>query len=421
MNRSLLRRIVGNDYAFTVLTKIVAVLIGVVSSSFSKRFLGPALEGELGYIDSILTIVAVVLNFGLYQPYPYYKRKNGPEVLTKFLNIYALQYVAYTVVGVAVALVFRSPIVIAVCIIAPIQVLANQLSFTIMVEDVKYKNVIYFSARVVNTAIIILAFFTLSPTLLIALGMIVVGDIITIFMTVRRLKRFGNPLKADLRFLKDIAFFGFVAMITTLLLTLNYRIDELMLKWMGIADTQRGFYRTGVSLASYGWLIPDAFREVLFSRTAKDDAIDDVTFSLKINFYITLCILGAILLFGKQVIGLLFGAAYLPSFDVTVILLIGVLSMSYFKLIGTLLLAQGKKGIYVGMLSGSVVVNIIANYLTIPIWGIEGAAWASVLSYTVAGGLFLLYFVRMYNVPFSRLFIIRRAEIKGALDKLRRR
>ncbi len=420
INKSTLRKIVNNDYTFTVFTKAAAVLIGLVASAFSKRFLGPTLEGEYRYINALLTTVAVVANFGLYQPLPYYKRQKEPDVLRKFLNIYALQFVIYAVVGGVLAVLLHDPSLTAVCLIAPIQVLANQLSFTIMVEDVKYKNVIFFTARIVNTTIIILAFFTLSPSLLVALALLVVGDLITIVLALRRLRHVGNPLKADLGFLRKILGFGFVAMLTTLLLQLNYQMDEMMLKWMGIAAEQRAFYGTGVSMASYGWLIPDAFREVLFSRTAKDDAIEDVTFSLKINFYLTVVMLVGIALLGKPMIGLLFGARYLPSFQVTLILLFGVLSMSYFKLIGTLLLAQGKKNMYLIMLAASVVVNIIANLFTIPAWGIEGAALSSVLSYTVAGAVFVIYFVRTYNVPLVSLFAVRRGEVKGLLDKLRK-
>ncbi len=74
MKNSVLRRVVNNDYAFTIFTKIAALLIGVISSSFSKRFLGPALEGQWRYIDSLLTTVAIAANLGLYQPYPYYRR-----------------------------------------------------------------------------------------------------------------------------------------------------------------------------------------------------------------------------------------------------------------------------------------------------------------------------------------------------------
>ena len=71
--KRIIRRVTDNDYLFTIFTKILAVLIGLVASFYSNRFLGPQLKGELGRISSLLSIVAVTANFGLYQPYPYYK------------------------------------------------------------------------------------------------------------------------------------------------------------------------------------------------------------------------------------------------------------------------------------------------------------------------------------------------------------
>lgn len=107
-------------------------------------------------------------------------------------------------------------------------------------------------------------------------------------------------------------------MITTLMLTLNYRVDTLMMGYMyHIPDTEIGFYSLGVSLSEYGWLIPDAFREVLFSRTAKDDAIEEVTMSMKVNFYLTLLMILGILVLGRPVIRILAGAEYLPAYPVT--------------------------------------------------------------------------------------------------------
>ena len=390
--KSMVRRLTANDYVFTIFTKIAAVVIGLIASSYSNRFLGPALKGELSRISSMLSIVAVTANFGLYQPYPYYKRQNEPDVLDKFLRIFAFQFLAYTVIGLAGVAIFDSFALAAVCLIAPIQVLANQLSFMIMVEDVKFKNVIFFTARITNTLITILAFYTMNRTILVALALIVIGDLITVVFALARMRRMPNPLRADLRFAAKIVPFGFVSMVTTLMLTLNYRVDTLMMGYMfGIPDTEIGYYGLGVSLSEYGWLIPDAFREVLFSRTAKDDATGEVTMSMKVNLYLTFLMIAGILLLGRPVICLLAGAEYLPAYPVTVLLIAGIIPMSYFKIIGTLLLAQGKKYVYLGMLTGSVVVNILCNMFTIPLWGKMGAALASVISYAVAGGCFLVY------------------------------
>ena len=423
--KRMVRRLTDNDYIFTIFTKIMAVLIGLVASSYSNRFLGPELKGELGRISSMLSIVAVTANFGLYQPYPYYKRQNEPDVLNKFLRIFLLQFVLYTVIGGLGATVFDSFELTAVCLLAPVQVLANQLSFMMMVEDVKFKNAIFFTARITNTLITILAFYTMDRTILVALALVVVGDVITIVMALLRMKRMPNPFKADLKFAAKIVPFGIVSMITTLMLTLNYRVDTLMMGYMfHIPDAEIGFYSLGVSLSEYGWLIPDAFREVLFSRTAKDDAIGEVTMSMKVNFYLTILMIAGILILGRPVIYLLAGAEYLPAYPVTVMLIAGIIPMSYFKIIGTLLLAQGKKGVYLGMLTGSVVVNIICNVFTIPLWGKMGAALSSVISYAVAGGLFLLYYLRTYDIPLRDVFVFsekERSQLMGKLNAVRRR
>ena len=413
------RKLTGNDYVFTIFTKIMAVVIGLIASSFSNRFLGPELKGQLGRISSMLSIVAVTANFGLYQPYPYYKRQQEPDVLNKFLRIFLLQFLFYTLLGVAGTFVFHSFELTAVCLLAPIQVLANQLSFMIMVEDVKFKNVIFFTARITNTVVTILAFYTMDRTIMVSLALVVIGDIITIVMALIRMKRLPNPFRADLRFAVKIVPFGIVSMVTTLMLTLNYRVDTLMMGYMyNVSDTEIGYYTLGVSLSEYGWLIPDAFREVLFSRTAKDDAIDEVTMSMKVNLYLTVLMILGILALGRPVIRLLAGAEYLPAYPVTVLLMLGVIPMSYFKIIGTLLLAQGKKYIYLGMLSSSVLVNIVVNMITIPLWGKMGAAAASVASYTAAGLLFLGYYLHTYKIPLRDVFLLKESEIRGLKLKL---
>lgn len=146
--------------------------------------------------------------------------------------------------------------------------------------------------------------------------------------------------------------------------------------------------------------------------------------SLKVNFYLTAVMLLGILVLGRPVIYLLAGRAYMPAYSVTVLLIAGILPMSWFKIIGTLLLAQGKKGVYLGMLSVSVVVNIICNAFTIPLWGKMGAALASVISYLVTGILFLAYYLRMYRLPLSSVFILSPAErerLRVKIDRVRAR
>ena len=159
---------------------------------------------------------------------------------------------------------------------------------------------------------------------------------------------------------------------------------------------------------------------MLFSRTAKDDAIDEVTMSMKVNLYLTVFILLGILVLGRPAIWILAGSEFLPAYPVTVLLAFGIIPMSWFKIVGTLLLAQGKKYVYLGMLTASVAVNIICNMLTIPLWGKMGAAAAAVASYTAAGILFRGYYLHAYQIPVSRVFVLKASERNKLAAKLRR-
>ena len=75
-------------------------------------------------------------------------------------------------------------------------------------------------------------------------------------------------------------------------------------------------------------------------------------------------------------------------------------------------------GVYLGMLSASVLVNIFCNMLTIPLWGKMGAAVASVVSYAVAGFVFLGYYLRTYSIPLSAVFVFSPAEKAKLMSKL---
>ena len=50
----------------------------------------------------------------------------------------------------------------------------------------------------------------------------------------------------------------------------------------------------------------------------------------------------------------------------------------------------------------------------------EGAAIASVLSYTVAGALFLIYFMRSYSVRAADVFLLRKSEVQRIVKKFKR-
>ncbi len=109
-------------------------------------------------------------------------------------------------------------------------------------------------------------------------------------------------------------------MYTTLLISINYKVDVILLKFLNINLIEIGLYTVGVSLAEYGWLIPDIFKDVMINKTAKKDDIDNMTFSLRISSTMMILVFAFIIVGGKHMLMILFGSAFIGAYSVTVII-----------------------------------------------------------------------------------------------------
>src|SRR5699024_1226951 len=62
----------------------------------------------------------------------------------------------------------------------------------------------------------------------------------------------------------EIIKYSSISMLNDLLTNLNYNLDIIILSFF-VSKSQIGIYSLAVSLASMTWIIPDAFKEVLFN------------------------------------------------------------------------------------------------------------------------------------------------------------
>ncbi|MBQ2811987.1 MAG: polysaccharide biosynthesis C-terminal domain-containing protein, partial [Clostridia bacterium] len=100
---------------------------------------------------------------------------------------------------------------------------------------------------------------------------------------------------------------------------------------------------------------------------------------------------------------------------------IGAFPMAMFKLLGIVLISQGKRGAHFVSLAVSAAINVAANIYAIPIWGMYGAAWASVLSYTVCGTVLTAYFCKTYSFGLKELFLPSKSDIAKIKKLIKRK
>lgn len=395
----------NNEYIVSILSKIILVGLSFTNSIIINRYLGPELRGEYAFILNVSNIITIILGFNVASSYPYFSKKYGVSIIKKFINIIFIQTGIYVFAAIIFSLFLQNDLLMSILVISIILQFSNQLDFMSIITNVNKRNIIMIISAFINTAILFYLFFNTKSSLDYIIGALLLFNVIKILFYIINNKFIpAKKLETSLPLL-DVFKFSFFPMIISLFTIFNYNIDVVILK-LFVDNREIGLYSAAVTLASTLWIIPDAFKDVLFNKTAKNDSIKAIILSIKVNVYISLLVILGFVFIGKAFISLVYGVEYLDAFYVSVVLLIGTIPMIFFKMINTLYQAIGKQKYSFYILFISVLLNVIINFLIIPILGILGAAISSVLSYMICGIIMLLSFNKKYNVTFKDIFLI---------------
>lgn len=410
----------SKPYLHTFLNKIVYAVITFIANSLITRALGVSLKGDHAWILNVANIVAVVSGLGVYQSIPYFSRKAGEDrnMIGEYVNIFALQNLIYVFISVLILMFTdRDPVLALILILAIADIYSQQLNMLMLIENIFIRNKIFVCGAWINLGASALCYCFFKENLAFSVMLLVVVKIFYMVSYSISLKEVPRPYKLKGMMLWEKVRFGYLPMLSFLLITLNYKVDVLMLRmFANVTVEERGYYAAGVSLAELAWFIPDVFKEVLFSKTAKNNNYREIAAIIRISNLVMLFIIGSLVIFGKLLISIFYGKVFLPSYKVTVLLFLGVPAMSWFKIIQTLFNAQGRRWMSFGVLLVGTILNIAFNSLLIPYIGMYGAAGASILSYGVCGIFYLLSFAKISGTKLKELLLVQPSDYKILLN-----
>lgn len=397
MNNHRIIGLIKNDYSLSIVSKILTALIGVVSSAFSTRYLGIQYKGDYAYISHVANIIVLVLNLGIYQSYSYNYKRYGKEIIKKYTDICFFQFVILILVMIIMLITIKNPLLCMIMLLVPFNVLKLQYGNIVLIENFRLSLWLTVLNSLLTAICYIILYTSASPNILWAVMVVVTIDIFTIVAFFVKLKIIPQIWQVDFSFFYSVLKFGFIPMLSALLATINYSIDIVFLKKIGLPE-ELSYYSLAANIVNYVWLVPDAFKSVLFSKSAKKFDLDNIKFSSQMStLFILMCLLG-FAAFGKPIISILYGSEFIYSYGPTLLLILGAFSMSYYKLLGVVLVSQGKRMAHFVSLAISAVCNLILNSLLIPKIGMYGAGIASVCSYSICGFGLVIYFCRIYSV-----------------------
>ena len=407
-----INKVLNNSFSFALIKKGIVTVCSIAFVSLLSRYLGPTLKGEYSTYMSCSSILVIILQMGFFKLYPYYKR-NHPEESCKdvFFSISIFKAVIFGLVVLLFLGVFEK---YKINTLFPITVLLNMLQgeclFLVLVDNIKYQNIISIVIYLLNVVDILALFLFAEPKVSYVFIVLIIRDVVAVVLSIIYMKYRLIISKRLLSTLTELLGNSIFPVIAALLVEMNYRVDVIFLNKL-TDDYLVGLYATGVQLAEMAWMIPDVFKEVLFNKTAKSDSVDKVCFSLRIAITtVILCLIGIVLL-GKPIIYLLFGEDYMSAYAVTMLIFIGVPFMAIFKVLNPLIQARGEWKIYIFTLLMAVLSNVVLNLIMIKMMGMPGAAVASIVSYSIAGVSMLIYFIKKFKVKIRDCIFINKEDV----------
>ncbi|WP_375559417.1 flippase [Bernardetia sp. OM2101] len=200
------------------------------------------------------------------------------------------------------------------------------------------------------------------------------------------------------------------------LMSIYMRIDQVMIEKILQDDAQNGYYAAAVRLSEMWYFVPLSICASVFPAILHAKASDEKRYQMRLQQLFDVLGWFAILvalfcfLFSDWIILLAYGKEYVPSAEILTIHIIGGFFISIGAVSGKWIYAEKlEKIVFFRTLLGAIV-NIILNWYFLPIYGIKGAAWATVISYLLVytiSNLFhekliklVLFQIRIFTFPF---------------------
>ncbi len=391
-------RSTSHDAAYLLLARVLAMGITFAAGVATARMFPTGLRGEYAMLATIAAFVSTFASLGFPESVVYFFRRAEAAVtrtlttiavfnLAVALGVLALApllspWIARTYLPVGGEVVAWAALVAGICAIVQRSCLAYQQAIHAFVRTG-------------------LAWLLQPAAFLIALGAIHASDAdflwVGVWFAGSWVLAAGLvfvPLLPQLRIasldrphLRDVMRFSLKSHANVAMNQLNYRLDMFVVAYLVPDLGQLAFYHVAASLAGLIWLLPDTYGVALYPRLAGAGSARErtrqVVKALRLVGLVSLVAAAALAALAGWLVPLLFGEPYAASVRPVLMLLPGVIAMVGTKILSRQLLSENRHQWSAVCSLAGVVVNVAANLVLVPRFGVVGAAWAATIAYTV--------------------------------------
>ncbi len=395
---------VFNNAKWIIICKLAQSVLQLVVGMLCARYLGPSNYGLINYAASIVAFVIPIMRLGfdatLVREFVESPEKEGEIVGTSLvLNVVSGLACMLGVVGFASVANVNETVTIIVCGLYSLSLIfaaAEMIQYWFQYKHLsKYSSLTMLGVYFVVSAYKIFLLATDKSVYWFAVTNSIEYGLIALVLFLLYFKQGGNiSFSRDCakRMFKNSRYYIIAAM----MLVIIQNTDHIMLTTM-IGEEENGYYSAAITAAGVFQFvytaIVDSFRPVILANKKEnnDKYLLDMTQLYSLTLYLSVLQSIGFTVFGKLIIGILYGAEYsaaVPIFRILVWYLA-------FSMMGTvrnvwILAEQKQKCLWIINLSGALF-NITLNLVFIRYFGGYGAAFASLLTQIFAN--FILGFI----------------------------
>jgi len=428
------------DTLYTLVTRIFYIIGKILYSVIVNRALGPVGKGLFELIQLAPNVLTSFGTFGFNEANIYFAGRKPQKIPNILSNSYVLG-IGFSIVAMLLGAAFiflpqNRPIfdnipywVGGLALLAiPLGLIDSFVLGVLYGENRIWVQNVHEIIRII-TQVLYIGVFVVILKLAVqgaVYGFVLINVTLLIF-TLIVLSRFHKPV-GD-KFDKDLAWeswkfarFSWGANFAQYLLL---KVDQWLILLLASEATrmaQVGLYSTAVNVITNIWIIPASIQTSLMPKITQKGESERkklVPPSLRIVTIIVAIAIFVLAIIGKWALGFLYGNEWLDAYTPMILLIPGIFSMSFAKVFAADFFSRGKPYVSMYVSVFSLIINVILNFILIPrdwmvgtllIGGMNGAAIASSVAYTLSFILFLILYVRESGEKSRNLFIPKRSD-----------
>ena len=413
--------------------QVFRLIISFFISTISTRYLGPSNYGVINYISSYISFFTSIIGLGINGVIIYElvnRREENGTILGTAIVFRLITSIICTVAffGIVYYADGNDSVTMVVAVLQAIQLpflCLDTINYWYQSNyQSKYPVMVQTFAYVLTSIYKVFLLATGKSVEWFAFAMSLDIGVIGISYLVLYWKQKGPRLRFSGKEAKQLLKISGPFILANVMSVAYGQMDRIMIKQMLGNSADVGLYSAALNICTLISFIPIAIlesgRPLVVEAKARNDELYQLRFRQVTASILWICIVYSlgVTVFSKLIIYILYGEAYLGA-DICLKIAVWYTLFSYVgSAMHLWLLCENQNKYVLLFCTMGAAGNFIINYLLIPVWGINGAAFATLITQLLTNLIFPLFFrdTRLYSVNVIKALLLRDVEVKQLMQ-----